>query len=125
MMDYFEKQIIEDIIIERVNLGKITLIESKVFWERLQDDIVQGHRKIIADLSDCKIVDSALIRVLIQAQNLLSKNHGNLKIVLPNGETLKIIELLGVSEIINVYKLLDDALNSFYSKSNFKKIAIA
>jgi hypothetical protein len=63
--------------------------------------------------------------VLIQTQNLLSKNHGNLKIVLPNGETLKIIELLGVSEIISVYKLLDDALNSFYSKSNFKKIAIA
>ena len=56
MMEYFEKQIIEDIIIERVNLGKITLIESKVFWELLQDDIVQGHRKIIADLSNCKIV---------------------------------------------------------------------
>ena len=51
MIGYFEKRMIEDIIIERVNLGKVTLIESKVLWERLQDDIVNGHKKIIADLS--------------------------------------------------------------------------
>jgi len=125
MIEYFEKRIIEDVIVERVNLCKMTLIESKVFWERLQDDIVQGHRKIIADLSNCKNVDSTLIGVLMQAQNLLSKSQGNLKLVLPNKETVKIIELLGVSEIINVYKLLDDAVTSFNSRSNFKKIAVA
>ncbi len=125
MIEYFEKRIIEDVIVERVNLGKMTLIESKVFGERLQDDIVQGHRKIIADLSNCKIVDSALIGVLMQAQNLLSKCQGNLKLVLPTEETVKIIDLLGVSEIINVYKLLDDAVTSFNSRSNFKNIAVA
>ena len=55
-MDYFENEIIEDIAVEKVNLVKITLIEAKLFWERLQNVVLPGHKKIIVDISKCMII---------------------------------------------------------------------
>jgi anti-anti-sigma regulatory factor len=125
MIGYFEKKIVEDVLIERVNLGRVTLIEAKVFWERLQMDIVQGHKKIIADLSDCELVDSTFIGVIVQAQRILLKNQGKLKLVLPVNQRVEFFNLVGVSRIITVYELLEDAVNSFNHKSKIKKMAVA
>ena len=125
MVGYFEKTRLEDILVERVNLGKVTLIESKVFWERLRDDIVEGNKKIIADLSNCKFIDSSLISVIIRAQDLLHKKNGNLKIVTPYNEILEIFELVKVSDNINIYEILGDAVKSFNDKTQLEKLAVA
>ena len=125
MVGYFEKTRIEDILVERVNLGKVTLIESKVFWERLRDDILEGNKKIIADLSNCKSIDSSLIGVIIRAQDLLHKNHGILKIVTPCSEILEIFELIKVSANLNIYEILDDAVKSFNVKAQIDALAVA
>ncbi|MBT8377928.1 MAG: STAS domain-containing protein [Ignavibacteria bacterium] len=125
MIGYFEKTRVEDIIVERVNLGKVTLIESKVFWERLRDDIVEGNKKIIADLSSCKFIDSSLIGVIVRAQDLLHKNQGILKIVTPCNEILEIFELIKVSGNLNIYEILDDAVKSFNVKTQIGELAVA
>jgi anti-anti-sigma factor len=125
MIRYFEKTQVEDVIIERVNLGKVTLIESKVLWERLQNDIIQGHNKIIADLSSCNFIDSSLVGVMVRAQHMLLKNHGNLKIVMPSNQVLEIFNSVDLYGNINIYEILDDAVNSFNGNSKFKKIAVA
>ena len=121
MIRYFEKTQVEDVIIERVNLGKVTLIESKVIWERLQNDIIQGHNKIIADLSSCNFIDSSLVGVMVRAQHMLLKNHGNLKIVMPSNQVLEIFNSVDLSGNINIYEILEDAVNSFNGNSKFKK----
>ncbi len=125
MIGYFEKTQVEDVIIERVNLGKVTLIESKVLWERLQNDIIQGHNKIIADLSSCNFIDSSLVGVMVRAQHILLKNHGNLKIVMPCNQILEIFNSVDLSGNIKIYQILDDAVKSFNGNSKRKKIAIA
>jgi anti-anti-sigma regulatory factor len=125
MVEYFEKTQVEDVIIERVNLGKVTLIESKVLWERLQNDIIKGHKKIIADLSQCKTIDSALIGVIIHTHNILAKSKGNLKLVLPIKQSVELFSLFSIDEIINIYDFLEDAVDSFNNEPEFKKIAVA
>ena len=82
-MEYFNKETVGDIAIEKVRLPKATLIEAKVFWERLQTAISQENDKLIVDLSDCTFIDSTFMGVIVQTQRELIKNQGELKLVLP------------------------------------------
>ena len=112
-MEYFNKEIIADIVIEKVTLPKVTLIEAKVFWERLQTDISQEHNKIIVDLSDCTFIDSTFMGVIVQAQRRLIKNQGELKLVLPAEQMEEFFKFAGITRVIESFQSIEEAVSSF------------
>jgi anti-anti-sigma factor len=117
MLEDFEKIILEDVLILKVNLPNLSLVEAKEFRDSLQNDINQEHNNIIVDLSDCIIVDSAFIGVIVQAQRMLLQNQGELKLVLPAEQTEGFFKFVGITRVIDTYHSLEDAISSFNNKS--------
>ena len=112
-MEYFNKEIIGDIAIQKVTLPKATLIEAKVFWERLQTDISQEQNKLIVDLSDCTFVDSTFMGVIVQAQRRLIENQGELKLVLPAEQMKEFFRFAGITRVIETFQSMEEAVSSF------------
>ena len=121
-MEYFNKEIIEDIAIEKVTLPKATLIEAKVFWERLQTDISEERNKLIVDLSDCTFVDSTFMGVIVQAQRRLIENQGELKLVLSTGQMKEFFKFAGITRVIETFQSREDAVSSFNKEPEIREI---
>ena len=121
-MEYFNKETVGDIAIEKVRLPKATLIEAKVFWERLQTAINQENDKLIIDLSDCTFVDSTFMGVIVQAQRRLTKNQGELKLVLPAEQMKEFFKFAGITKVIETFQSKEDALSSFNKEPEIRDI---
>jgi len=121
-LEYFNKETVGDIAIEKVRLPKATLIEAKVFWERLQTAISQENDKLIVDLSDCTFVDSTFMGVIVQAQRELIKNQGELKLVLPAEQMKEFFKFAGITKVIETFQSKEDALSSFNKEPEISDI---
>ena len=121
-MEYFNKETVGDIAIEKVRLPKATLIEAKVFWERLQTAINQENDKLIIDLSDCTFIDSTFMGVIVQAQRELIKNQGELKLVLPAEQMKEFFKFAGITKVIETFQSKEDALSSFNKEPEIRDI---
>ena len=121
-MEYFNKETVGDIAIEKVRLPKATLIEAKVFWERLQTAISQENDKLIIDLSDCTFIDSTFMGVIVQAQRELIKNQGELKLVLPAEQMKEFFKFAGITKVIETFQSKEDALSSFNKEPEIRDI---
>jgi len=121
-LEYFNKETVGDIAIEKVRLPKATLIEAKVFWERLQTAISQENDKLIIDLSDCTFIDSTFMGVIVQAQRELIKNQGELKLVLPAEQMKEFFKFAGITKVIETFQSKEDALSSFNKEPEIRDI---
>jgi len=63
----FEKEINDDIVIEKVNLLRATYKETEVFRNFVQNDIEAGWQKIIIDMKNCEFMNSSFLGVLINS----------------------------------------------------------
>jgi len=117
-LEYFESEIIEDIAIESVKMVRITFIEAKLFWERLQTNVIPEYSKVIVDISNCKFIDTTFMGVLIRTHRMLLKEKGELKLVLAKDYIDKFLRVVGITEIIETNISVKDAINSFKYKDN-------
>lgn len=64
------------ILIINVNLKKAVLNYSKPFLEHLLNSINSGQQKIIVDLSNCNIIDSTFLGVLVKSHKTIQHKNG-------------------------------------------------
>ncbi len=64
-MEDFERIVIDDVTVEKVNLTRATYKEAGELKNILKDDIVRKTRKIVIDLGQCEFIDSTFIGVLV------------------------------------------------------------
>ncbi len=79
----FKREYLEDIITMVVNLKRATFLEAGQFNDVLVEEIGNGYRKFIVDLSSCTFVDPIFVGVLIMTLKKLSALKGSLKIIIP------------------------------------------
>ncbi len=58
---FFIKEEHNDVIVEVVDLTRATLSEADEFKQRLTENIENGYKKIVVDLSDCEFIDSTFL----------------------------------------------------------------
>jgi anti-anti-sigma factor len=124
-LEYFESEIIEDIAVESVKMVRITFIEAKLFWEKLQTNVIPEYSKIIVDISKCKFIDTTFMGVLVRTHRMLLKEKGELKLVLEKDHMDKFFRAVGVTEIIETNISIEDALNSFKYKDKVGNMVIS
>jgi anti-anti-sigma factor len=124
-MEYFENDIINDIAIERVKLARITFIEAKLFWERLQTSVTPVYNKVIVDISKCTFIDSAFMSVLARTQSMLLKEKGELKLVLDNDNIDQFLSTAGINKIIDTKFSVEEAVKSFKGKDKVHSMVVA
>lgn len=123
-MEYFEHEIIEDISIESVKMVRITFIEAKLFWERLQTSIIPLYNKVIVDISKCKFIDSAFMGVLVRIHRKLLKKGGELKLVVDDKQIERYFIIAEIDKIIDTNISLAEAINSFNKKDKVDNMVL-
>ena len=111
-MEEFQRQVANGFIIERVNLTHATITEAGRFKKHLETDISLGYNIIIIDLSNCEILDSAFIGVMVVTLKQLMRLGGSIKIIKPGMFSKSLLNLTGTIEIFELYESLDSAISS-------------
>ena len=102
-----------DVIIIDIE-GKILLGEGDVEIKQAVDDLLKkGEKNILMNLAKVPYIDSAGLGEIIRCFTALRRNGGSFKLLSPNP---RIIDLLGITNLLNVFDWYDDessALASF------------
>ena len=123
----FTKEKYGDVLVEVVNLTRATLKEAEEFKLTLSQDIEEGARKIIVDISECEFIDSTFIGVLVVTWKKLKTEGGKLKLVKPGYFAQTVLHLTGTVENFESYGSVEEALSSFHTpiQDYIKKTTIA
>ena len=112
-MEDFKKTVIADVTIETVNLTRATVDNAGVFKNIINNDIANGVRKMVIDLSNCDFMDSTFIGVMVVALKNIQKIRGELRIVKPFSIAHSILETTNTLRIFNLYDTVEEATKSF------------
>jgi anti-anti-sigma factor len=109
----FEKEIKEDIVIEKVNLVRATYKEAEEFRIFVQNDIEAGWQKIIIDMKTCEFMDSSFLGVLINSLKQLEKLNGTLILASVHDDAQVILDITRISDLFKIYPDKEEAVKSF------------
>ena len=112
-MNYFEQNIVGDVLVIKVNLPRASMNESAELKNLLNEQTVLGNNKIVADLSQCSSLDSTFIGVLVLIHKGLITKGGELKLVEPLEPAKELFHLTGIAKIFNTYATIEEAVISF------------
>ncbi len=112
-MQNFEQNIVDDVLVIKVNLPRASMNESAELKNLLNEQTLLGNKKIVADLSECSSLDSTFIGVLVLIHKELITKGGELKLVEPLEPAKELFHLTGIAKIFNTHDTLIEAVNSF------------
>ncbi|MFI2434401.1 STAS domain-containing protein [Streptomyces sp. NPDC018693] len=96
--------------------GELDLVTSPTLRQRVHDEVADGRRLLVLDLSEVRFCDSSGVGVLIAARRLLRSCQGRLRLVLPargaveDSHVNRVFGALGVRRLFDVYGDLDHAV---------------
>lgn len=94
---------------DRVNLGNFTELE-----EAAKESYNTGTRDMVIDLSQTVSLTSIGIRAIVIIHKMLSADGGkHLKIANPMPYIHEMLDISGVTQYIEIYNTVDDAVASF------------
>jgi anti-anti-sigma factor len=109
----FSREIIGDVLIEKVNFSRATFKEAQIFKNRLEYDILKGNLKIIIDLNQCEYIDSTFLGTLVVILKKMAERSGEIKYVIPQPSALYLFKITGLYSVLNLYRNKEEALESF------------
>ena len=116
-MENFEKILLDDVIVVAVNLTRSTILESKEFRKIIEEEIDDGHIRLVIDLSMCEIIDSTFFGVVIMTLKKLTEVGGKLKVVEPVNPMEDIYTITNTLRLFDIYKTREDAIKCFENDS--------
>jgi anti-anti-sigma factor len=114
-MDFedFTKEVVGDVLVEKVNFSRATFKEAQEFKDRLIYDILMNNEKIIIDLSSCEYIDSTFLGALVVILKKMADRSGEIKYVIPQPSALYLFKITGLYGVLNLYRNTEEAIQSF------------
>lgn len=104
--------------------GRLTLGESNLVRERINQLSAAGHHKIVVDLSSVEYIDSTGLGILVICFTSLKKLGGAMKLVNPNKRNVELLLLTKLHTVFEVFTEVQDAVNSFFPDRQIKHFDI-
>ena len=97
-------------LLERIHLGNFTELENLT-----KKSFEDGTRNLVIDLSRTDTITSIGLRALVVVHKILAKNDNgkHLKIAGATSVMREIMQVTGISQFIEVYDGVDEAVSSF------------
>ncbi len=102
-----------DVIVEIVDLNRATLKEADEFKQRLAENIENGYKKIVVDLTDCEFIDSTFLGALVISLKKVTSLGGDLRLVGFQPAVNSMFELTRMYRVFETFKTKEDAILSF------------
>jgi len=109
----FEKETINDVVIEKINLSRATYKEAGEFRKIIESDISGGCDKFIISLKLCEYIDSTFLGVFINTLKQIKKNGGDLKLASACDDIQVFLDITKITQFIQIYPDTESALISF------------
>jgi anti-anti-sigma factor len=110
---FFIKEEHKDVIVEIVDLNRATLSEADEFKQRLAENIGNGYKKIIVDLTDCEFIDSTFLGALVISLKKVTSLGGDLRLVGFQPAVHSMFELTRMYRVFETFNTKEDAILSF------------
>ena len=78
--------------------------------QQLRTAFRPGVAVVIADLSATTFADSSAVRILLETADTATASHAELRVVIPAGQVLRVLQVLGVDGMLRIFPALDAAL---------------
>ena len=104
--------------------GRLTLGESNLVRERINQLSAAGHHKIVVDLTSVEYIDSTGLGILVICFTSLKKLGGAMKLVNPNKRNVELLLLTKLHTVFEVFTEVQDAVNSFFPDRQIKHFDI-
>jgi anti-anti-sigma regulatory factor len=123
-MENFSLKLAEHIAIIKIELVSATLRDSQELWDMMDINSIFEKKKIIIDLSSCTFVDSTFIGMIVKIFRRVNVNNGILKLVFPQVTELESFRVIGITRILECFKSVESAIESFNPEASVAKIEI-
>jgi len=110
---FFTKEEHNDVIVEVVDLNQATLNEADEFKQRLAENIKNGYKKIIVDLTNCEFIDSTFLGALVISLKKVTSLGGDLRLVGFQPAVHSMFELTRMYRVFETFETKEDAILSF------------
>ncbi len=110
---YFLKEDHDDVVVEVVELSRATVNEAKYFVQTLEEDLDNGYKKIVADLSACEFIDSTFLGTLVISLKKVTSVGGDLRLVGFQPAVHTMFDLTRMYRVFDTFDNKKDAINSF------------
>ncbi len=110
---FFIKEEHNDVIVEVVDLSRATLSEADEFKQRLIENIENGYKKIVVDLTDCEFIDSTFLGALVISLKKVTSLGGDLRLVGFQPAVHSMFELTRMYRVFETFNSKEDAILSF------------
>ncbi len=109
----FSKNVVEDILLIKVNGPRATVELSSEFKKELKDEIKKGNVNIVVDLSDAEFMDSSFLGALVTGLKQSRMKNGEIKIVGLRPEVYALFELTRMNKVFDIYPSVAETLKAF------------
>jgi anti-sigma B factor antagonist len=91
--------------------GSLDIATSPTVRASLLEASGRGDHRLIVDLTLVEFLDSTGLGALIGAQRRANEVGGELRLVVKEGQIVRLLRITGLLKIFAVYPTLDDAVN--------------
>ncbi len=94
--------------------GRLTLGQPvNSFRQAIEQAFENGERRVLVNLAEVPTVDSSGIGVLVRCYTTACRCGGKIKLVQPQAYTVKILKMVGLLDLFEVYDSEEEGAASF------------
>ncbi len=109
----FTKESIKDVSLFRVNVPRATMNEAEEFKFSLSEEINNGVKNLVVDLSDCDYIDSTFLGTLVVTLKKVTAQGGDLRLIGFKPAVRSMFELTRMYRVFETFESKDEAVKSF------------
>lgn len=94
-------------------IGELDENTSEDFLGCIEEQIENGHRRVVVDCTHLRYFSSYGIGTLIRVHSRMKKRDGDVKLASLQGAPARALKLTALDKILAVYETVDEALQAF------------
>jgi anti-sigma B factor antagonist len=99
-----------DVLIRAV--GELDMSSAPSLTAAAEDAIADGYRLLLLDLSGLSFLDSTGLSALLAIHRDAEARDSRAAIIAPSENALRVLEMLGVEQVLNIHDTVDDAVRN-------------
>ncbi|MEN3037620.1 MAG: STAS domain-containing protein [Candidatus Kryptonium sp.] len=113
---------VDDVVIVEIKGNLMGGPDSQKFRDILRKLLNEGRSKVVVDLKNVKIINSAGLGTLISGLTTMRNSGGDLRLANPNDKIESLLKITRLIKVFEIYNSIDEAIESYKKKPKKKQI---